>query len=54
MSMAFVAIHFLRFMIYFFKRKGLTMPLNENLMIAVEHFNEFVNSENELRIIINN
>ena len=50
--MAFVSIHFLRFIVYYIKRRGLTMPLNENLMIAVEHFNLFVNLDNELKILV--
>jgi hypothetical protein len=52
--MVFAAIYYFRFMIYYFKRKGLTMPMNENLVIAAEHLNEFVNAENQFNLVINN
>ena len=45
-AMVFATIYYLRFIIYYFKRKGLTMPLNENLIIAAEYLNEFVNADN--------
>ena len=53
-SMVFAAVYYFRFMIYYFKRKGLTMPMNENLVIAAEHLNEFVNAENQFNLVINN
>ena len=38
-SMAFAVIYYLRYVVYYFKRKGLTMPMNENFVIAAEHLN---------------
>jgi len=30
------------------------MPMNENLIIAAEHLNEFVNSDNQFNLVVNN